>query len=95
MDRDPSAVTVINLSRIKKARFISHTFIHLAVRRHTAQCHDVSKPRDWILEWVQRSKISQASRQHYYRGFCQIIFFFILVHILRIQDFVRFGENAL
>ena len=77
MDRDPSAVTVINSSRIKKARFISRAFIHLAVRRHTAQCHDVSKPPDWVLEWVQRSKIWQVSRQHCYRGFCQIIFFYL------------------
>ena len=46
--------------------------IHWAVTRLTAKSRKVSKLRDWILQWLRRSEIWQASRQGCCPGACQI-----------------------
>ena len=46
--------------------------IHWAVRRLTAKIRTVSKPREWVLWLLYRSKIWQASRQRCCWGACQI-----------------------
>ena len=46
--------------------------VHQAVRRLTAKSREVSKPRDWMLQWSYRSEIWQAPRQQRCRGTCQI-----------------------
>ena len=38
----------------------------------TAKSREVSKPRDWMLQWSYRSEIWQAPRQQRCRGTCQI-----------------------
>ena len=63
-------------TRITKLRHVagplSWASIHSAVRRLTAKSREVSKPRDWMLQWSYRSEIWQAPRQQLCRGTCQI-----------------------
>ena len=43
---------------MKLGRFTqSRAFIHLAVRRLTAESREVSKLGDWVLYWLYRSEI--------------------------------------
>ena len=42
-----------------------------SLRHLTAKSREVSKPQDWMLQWLYRFEIWQVSRQQCCRGACQ------------------------
>ena len=71
----------VGIQRSKNRSLVSQAFcterlprasIHQAVKRLADKSREVSKPRDWVLQYLYRSDIWQASRQRCCQCACQI-----------------------
>ena len=72
-------ITTTKQSTTKPCAYFSGYTVHrtlglysLSGKRLTAKSRQVSKQWDWMLQWSHRSEIWPASRQHCWRGACQL-----------------------